>query len=398
MAVLTAAQRALLERAKNRNLPGVDIPQVEGDDLARTLHGIQEHLRMYEGDSGAPKERFVTIAELENTGLIKSDVKSRFAYISQVLGTDVAQMAGSTANPTQIGSVKNDTSRTSRTKTSGSSAGSGSTASSLKLNDASDVNFGNPAQNDFLFFDGNTFTTTPLFRTTNVWQATNQFGLPIALVEQENGPTAVPGLGYVWVKADSPNTLWFTDDDGTETQLGAADLSGYTQAAVDETITENWTFAPTDGGYTTVANNGNVNSGGLVIYNSSNTQSTAETAMNGWQFRQGQPGNYDGYLLVGQTGSNQLAMRIASTGDVSFPYGMTVDDNKSFGSASSGAIAYYMPYDTTGQHEGKDMVSWCRRHRKQSHNFSFGSYITETLGTKPDRTQADYRQRLHDSR
>ena len=111
----TAAARALRERRKNRNLPAVEIPKVSEDELARALHGIQEHLRMYEGDSGAPKERFVTLAELENAGIIKADVKTKFAYISQALGEDVAQMAGSTSNPTLTTRSTRDTSRTSRT-------------------------------------------------------------------------------------------------------------------------------------------------------------------------------------------------------------------------------------------------------------------------------------------
>lgn len=28
--------------------------------------------------------------------------------------------------------------------------------------------------------------------------------------------------GHIWVKNDDPNTLWFTDDDGTDFQLGTS--------------------------------------------------------------------------------------------------------------------------------------------------------------------------------
>ena len=65
---------------------------------------------MYEGDRAAPKERFVTIQELEDSGLIKAQDKGGWAYIAQVLGKDVAQKSGSTANPSLKGTVRKKTS------------------------------------------------------------------------------------------------------------------------------------------------------------------------------------------------------------------------------------------------------------------------------------------------
>lgn len=218
----TAAQRALTERRKNRRLPTIEVPQVEQDELARSLRGIQEHLRMYEGDSGAPKERFVTLAELENVGLLKSDVKGKFAYISQVLDKDVSQMAGSTLSATQTAPVKTDTSRSSRKPASGASKATGGSVSNpaAKLNNNSDVDFANPAVNDFLYYDGTKFTTFPLFKRDNHWLVAQRFNKPLRLLEQSAGPAAASGLGYIWVKDDAPSTLWFTDDAGTATQLG----------------------------------------------------------------------------------------------------------------------------------------------------------------------------------
>jgi len=212
----TAAARALKERQKNRNLPTIEIPQVKEDELARALRGIQEHIRMYEGDSGAPKERFITIAELENAGLIKSDVKGRFAYISQVLEKDVAQKSGSTANPTQTEPVKADTSRTSRTPSGDGSTASGSTASTAKLNDASDVDVANPANNEFLMFDGNKFTNFPLFKKAIAWFGQQRFEKPVSLREQETAPEALEGLGYLYLK---DAVLRFLDATGTDFSL-----------------------------------------------------------------------------------------------------------------------------------------------------------------------------------
>jgi len=221
VSTFTAAARALKERQKNRNLPSVEIPVVKEDELARTLQGIQEHLRMYEGDSGAPKERFVTIAELENAGLIKADVKGRFAFISQTLGKDVSQKAGSTLNPTQNDPVKNDTSRQPmKPGAGGSGTTSGSVSSTTQLNDSKDVNVAKPVKNEFLYYDGNKFTNFALFKKENQWLGAQRFDKPLRLQERADGPAALDGLGYLWVKDDTPNTLWFTDDAGTETQLG----------------------------------------------------------------------------------------------------------------------------------------------------------------------------------
>lgn len=43
----------------------------------------------------------------------------------------------------------------------------------------------------------------------------------IALKEMAAAPADTAAFGQIWVKSDSPNTLYFTDDAGTDTQLGA---------------------------------------------------------------------------------------------------------------------------------------------------------------------------------
>ncbi len=223
----TTASRALQARQRARRLPSVDIPRTESPELARTLQGIQEHLRMYEGDSGAPKERFVTIAELEAAGLIRADVKQGFGYISQVLTKDVAQKAGSTANPTLKDPVKKDTSRQARVPNAAASkpqpqqAQTGG-AGAGRIGGLEDVAVPKPAQQDFLFFDGGKWTGYPLFRRQNVWKKQQQFVEPIKMQEIPAGPSALDGFGYLWTKEGTPNSLWFTDSAGVETQLSSA--------------------------------------------------------------------------------------------------------------------------------------------------------------------------------
>ena len=43
----------------------------------------------------------------------------------------------------------------------------------------------------------------------------------VTLKEQANADADTAAYGQVWVKNATPNQLWFTDDAGTDTQLGA---------------------------------------------------------------------------------------------------------------------------------------------------------------------------------
>ncbi|KKM81254.1 hypothetical protein LCGC14_1331680, partial [marine sediment metagenome] len=90
----------LASRLLKRKLPQVDVPVIEGnDEMRRFSESITEHLRMYEGDSGAPKERFVTIEELEHVGLVTTKVQQGFASIDKVLGEQVSPIPSSTPPP-----------------------------------------------------------------------------------------------------------------------------------------------------------------------------------------------------------------------------------------------------------------------------------------------------------
>ncbi len=49
----------------------------------------------------------------------------------------------------------------------------------------------------------------------------------IMLAEQASASTSVAGRGQLWVKTATPNQLWFTDDVGTDTQLGGGGSGDY---------------------------------------------------------------------------------------------------------------------------------------------------------------------------
>lgn len=64
--------------------------------------------------------------------------------------------------------------------------------------------------------------------------------VPIKINERAADDVDLAGYGQIWVKSDAPNTLWFTNDDGTAVQLGA----GVNWTAVDDNIADqqiNWT-------------------------------------------------------------------------------------------------------------------------------------------------------------
>ena len=64
----------------------------------------------------------------------------------------------------------------------------------------------------------------------------------IVMAEQlDHSSTPGLGFGYLWTKTGTPSTLIFTDDAGTDTELGAAGGGGL-DAATDEAITGLWNF------------------------------------------------------------------------------------------------------------------------------------------------------------
>ncbi len=185
---ITAGNRALKSRLRDRKLPSLETRASDPITQA-SLETLAEHLRVYEGDVRAPKERFITLKELEDAGLIKTGIKSGYAYIAQALQRDVAQKAGSTANPSLKGVIKKDTSRQARTPGGGGGGGSatnpievGKSGQGAKLNDNADVLVPSPAQREFLYYDGSKWTAYPLFKRENKWFAKQYFagGIDVA--------------------------------------------------------------------------------------------------------------------------------------------------------------------------------------------------------------------------
>ena len=110
------------------------------------------------------------------------------------------------------------------------------------------------------------------------WNGQNITGLnSIYLVEQAEADADIGGSGQIWVDADNPNTLWFTDEDGTDVQLGAASTF---KLKVDAGATEDYFgVAGGDGLFRFTANEFTMADGGNFVTLSLADHATARTAL-----------------------------------------------------------------------------------------------------------------------
>lgn len=72
---------AKVKRGDRRRLPGLEVPITKDQELRRFLEAVSEHLSVHEGERNAPKERFVTVDDLDRAGVITTKVRSGFASI-----------------------------------------------------------------------------------------------------------------------------------------------------------------------------------------------------------------------------------------------------------------------------------------------------------------------------
>ena len=205
---LTVASQVLKRRIKNRRLPNLNIPQTGQVEVDRALKQVQEHLQLYEGSANAPRQRFVTIEDLEQAGLISITEKQGFAAITKVLGSDTPKIV--TDNPKKQVVVTIDSQNINT------------------LDGIGNVSTGGKKTRDFLYWNGTAWTPYNLFGNQNLWTGRQQFqdGV-LELFERADGPEAQAGRGYIWLDDASPNVLYFRNDAGTDINLttGGSGLS-----------------------------------------------------------------------------------------------------------------------------------------------------------------------------
>jgi hypothetical protein len=110
------------------------------------------------------------------------------------------------------------------------------------------------------------------------WNGQNLTGLnSFYLIEQAEADADIGGSGQIWVDAGAPNTLWFTDEDGTDTQLGAAATF---KLKVDAGATEDYFgVAGGDGLFRFTANHFTMADGGNFVTLSLADHATARAAL-----------------------------------------------------------------------------------------------------------------------
>lgn len=90
----------------------------------------------------------------------------------------------------------------------------------------------------------------------------------LTLTEQAAAETDVAGQGQIWVKTATPNELWFTDDAGTDTQLGVGGGGGMTpqfKSAAYTAVNGDIVYVDTSGGAVTIDLPITPNTGDLVF-------------------------------------------------------------------------------------------------------------------------------------
>lgn len=213
---INVASAILKKRIKNRKLPNLNTPKTGVEEVDRALLQIREYLQMYEGDTNSPKERFVTLDELENAGLIGTATRQGFSSINKVLGTQVDPVKSSNPTRKQILEI---------TKTGAE-----------RLSELADSEVDGASPNDFFVFDGSNWTNRALFSANNVWSGINRFNSGyIEFQERQagDGPVAQAGRGYLWL--EDGQTLYFRDEAGSDTDLTAGGGGGLTDVVDDLT-------------------------------------------------------------------------------------------------------------------------------------------------------------------
>jgi hypothetical protein len=163
------------------------------------------------------------------------------------------------------------------------------------------------------------------------------------------------------VNGDFPLTI---GSSGTEVDLNITG-SNYLFGTMSSALNSNITMSPSGTGFVVVNSKVGINSSttNADLTVTSNTTTFANTGIvlnssgstanpGGWRIVEGTPGNYDGYLMFIKNGNSVPGnFAIDTVGNAYAPTGLQVGDTYSFGSISSGALAYYMPYNGANKGE-----------------------------------------------
>ena len=91
--------------ARKNIRPGLNVPSGLDPELDKFLQSVKEHLQGADGTRGQPKERFVTLGDLETAGLIKTGVKNGRGVITSAVIAGSPTASASAAELSSLGGV-----------------------------------------------------------------------------------------------------------------------------------------------------------------------------------------------------------------------------------------------------------------------------------------------------
>jgi len=184
--------------------------------------------------------------------------------------------------------------------------------------------------------------------------------VPIYIVEQAARGLSFSTQGQFWVRDDVPNVPMFTSNFDFDFELIGSDGSGASSRIPFFTgphlVAGSANFTYAGGGnpeqmMIQVVQEGNLNEVGLLIIDSNSVLNP-----DGYGIMPGQAGLFDGSLIFTDDPTdtiNNRNMTMVKNNSVAFGKGAAVAANVSFRSEAAGALAFFMPQDTTGREETK---------------------------------------------
>ncbi len=216
---------------------------IAGEDASTTNKGVVELATSDEVTTGTDSSRAVTPSALGSstlqtrghvvTGPTLTSAASDDKLISATqilnvsagsLGTQEYRMIKTNLTETNVGGwdkvylIDQQVGGTSKFNVDNS--GNFTVAGNINLANDQNLYLGSAANNDYIYSDGNFIniarddTDTIQIRDTEI-----RSEIPIKITEQASANTDTAGKGQIWVKNDTPNNLYFTNDAGNDVQI-----------------------------------------------------------------------------------------------------------------------------------------------------------------------------------
>lgn len=133
----------------------------------------------------------------------------------------------------------------------------------------------------------------------------------LSMLEQADADADVAGYGQLWVNTATPNELWFTDDAGTDTQLGLAGGTNYNDIG-DPTGAGTIVFADTETNLWETASDGE----SFFVISGTDADLAADTIFLTIQTVDNGDVNFIPFRIIDNSGTPNTLFNISSTGAI----------------------------------------------------------------------------------